>query len=137
PERATPAERQAYRAKYFPPLPPLAPLPKPQPGPFGHPLTLSELQQLAISNNPTLRQAPADVQAAEGAARQAGAYPNPNVGYEADNVGSGSTAGFQCFFIAQVIKTAGKLKAAQASALMSVLNSRLALRRAQTAVMTE
>jgi cobalt-zinc-cadmium efflux system outer membrane protein len=136
-DNATPAERQAYRAQYFPKLEPLPPLPKPQPGPFGHPLTLPELQQLALSNSPALRQAAADVQAAEGAARQAGAYPNPSAGYQSDNAGSGSTAGFQGFFVEQVIKTAGKLKAAQASALMSVLNARLALRRAQTDIMTQ
>jgi len=137
PRDATEAQKQAYRARNYPTLPPLPPLPKPEPGPFGHPLTLAELQQLATSNNPSLRQAVADVEAAEGAAKQAGAYPNPSFGYEADNVNSAGTAGFQGIFIEQIIKTAGKLKTAEASALMSLLNARLALRKAQTDLLTQ
>src|SRR5439155_1700201 len=66
-----------------------------------------------------------------------GAYPNPTFGYEADNVGSANTAGFQGLFIEQIIKTAGKLKVAQASALMDLANRQLALRRAQTDLMTQ
>src|SRR5207245_8832170 len=105
PPNLTEAERKAYYTRYYPRLPPLPPLPRPQPGPYGHPLTLPELQQLAMSNNPSLRQAAAAVQEAEGAAKQAGAYPNPSFGYEADNVGTGTTAGYQGMFIEQIIKT--------------------------------
>ena len=107
--KASEAEKKAYRARYYPSLPPLPPLPRPEPGPFGHPLTLSELQQLAMSNNPSLRQAAADVEAAEGAAKQAGAYPNPMFGYDSSNVNTAGTAGYQGIFIEQIIKTAGKL----------------------------
>src|SRR5207253_8509958 len=92
---------------------------------------------LAMSNRPTLRQATADVEAAEGAAKQAGAYPNPSFGYDSSNVNTAGTAGYQGIFIEQIIKTAGKLKTAQASALMSLLNAQLALRRAQTDLMTQ
>jgi cobalt-zinc-cadmium efflux system outer membrane protein len=137
PRDATEEQKQAYRARNYPALPALPPLPKPGPGPFGHPLTLSELQQLAMSNSPLLRQATADVEAAEGAAKQAGAYPNPSFGYDSSNVNTGGTAGFQGIFVEQIIKTAGKLKTAQASALMSLLNAQLALRRAQTDLMTQ
>ena len=134
------ASREAKRAALqglFPALPPLPALPPAAPGPFGHPLTLSELQQLALANSPLLRQAASDLVGAKGAAKQAGAYPNPNIGYESDNVGTGNTAGFQGFFIEQIIKTAGKLKVAQASALMDVANKQLALRRAQTDLMAQ
>src|SRR5437870_2549835 len=134
---ATEAEKKAYVQKYYPKLPPLPPLPRPQPGPFGHPLTLPELQRLAMVYNPTLRQAAADVEAALGAARQAGAYPNPMFGYEADNINSAGTAGFQGAFLEQIIKTAGKLKTAEASALQSVLNAQLARRKAQTDLMAQ
>jgi outer membrane protein, heavy metal efflux system len=137
PRNATPSERQATFRKLFPPLPALEPSPVAAPGQYGHPLTLAELQQLAIANSPLLRQAAADVEAARGAAKQAGAYPNPNFGYEADNVGSANSAGFQGFFIEQIIKTAGKLKLAQAAALMNLFNTQLALRRAQTDLMAQ
>lgn len=132
PRTASEAERKKAIAALYPPLPPLPPGPQPQPGPNGHPYTLAELQQLALANSPSLRQATADVEAARGAARQAGAYPNPNFGYESDTAGQGGTAGVQGFFFEQLIKTAGKLKTAEASALMNWLNAQLALRRAQT-----
>jgi cobalt-zinc-cadmium efflux system outer membrane protein len=130
-------QKRAARKALFPPLPMVEPAPQPQPGPFGHPLTLQELQQLAMANSPLLRQAAADVESAKGAVKQAGAYPNPNLGYESDNVGTGGTAGYQGVFFEQIIKTAGKLKVAQASAIMNLLNSQLALRRAQTDLMAQ
>jgi cobalt-zinc-cadmium efflux system outer membrane protein len=138
PPREAPEEvKKKAIQQLFPALEPLPPAPKAQLGPNGMPLTLAELEQLAMANSPTLRQAAADVESAKGAAKQAGAYPNPNFGYEADNVGSAGTAGFQGFFIEQVIKTAGKLKVAQASALMNLLNAQLAFRKAQTDLMTQ
>ncbi len=138
PPRTAPADvrKQALR-NLFPPLPTVEEAPRPQPGLYGHPLTLPELQQLAMSNSPQIAQAAADVRAAEGAARQAGAYPNPNVGYQGDQMGSGGFAGQQGFFVEQTIKTAGKLKTAEAVALMDLQNARLALRRAQLDVMSQ
>jgi cobalt-zinc-cadmium efflux system outer membrane protein len=132
PSTAPQEVREAARRRLFPSLPGMAPAPVPRPGPEGRPLTLADLEKIALANSPLLRQAAADVEAARGAAQQAGAYPNPNFGYAADNVGSGRTAGFQGFFLEQVIKTLGKLKTAQASALMNLQNAQIALRRAQT-----
>ncbi|MGB9312111.1 MAG: hypothetical protein WCC15_15460, partial [Candidatus Acidiferrales bacterium] len=40
-------------------------------------ITLEQLQQIALTNNPTLAQAQAGVRAAAGRARQAGLRPNP------------------------------------------------------------
>ena len=48
------------------------------------PLTLADLEQMAVHGNPTLAQAAAQVEAARGRAVQAGLYPNPTVGYEAE-----------------------------------------------------
>ena len=45
-------------------------------------LTLEQLQQLALANNPTLAQAKAGVRAAAGRTRQAGLWPNPTIGYQ-------------------------------------------------------
>lgn len=122
--------------RLFPPLPELGPDSQPRPGPNGQPMTLADLQNLAMSNSPLIRQAAADVEAAKGAAIQAGAYPNPNFGYQSDTVGTAGSAGFQGVFFEQVIKTGGKLKLAQAAATMDLLNSQLALRRAQFDLVT-
>jgi cobalt-zinc-cadmium efflux system outer membrane protein len=117
-------------------MPELGADPRPQPGPQGKPLTLADLQNLAMSNSPLIRQAASDVEGAKGAAIQVGAYPNPNFGYQADTAGTSATAGFQGFFLEQTIRTGGKLKLAQAAAAMDLLNSQLALRRAQFDLVT-
>jgi cobalt-zinc-cadmium efflux system outer membrane protein len=121
----------------FPPLPELGPDPQPVPGPNAHPLTLSELQHLGLSNSPVIRQRVADVRAAEGAARQAGAYPNPTVGYEADTAGNGATAGFQGMFFDQTIRTGGKLKLNQAMAVMDLETAKANLHAAESAQATQ
>ncbi len=56
-------------------------------------LSLEELQSMALSNNPTLRQSQAQVEAERGAALQAGLGPNPYVGYVAEQIGVNGTAG--------------------------------------------
>jgi cobalt-zinc-cadmium efflux system outer membrane protein len=129
------AERaRAYR-QIYPPLPPLGPELRPVPGATGRPLTLADLQQLALGNSPMLRRAADDVQAARGLALQAGLYPNPIVGYQADQVepGTGPTtnSGQQGVYINQLIKTGKKLQLAQAAAGIDVLNAQVALRQAQ------
>jgi cobalt-zinc-cadmium efflux system outer membrane protein len=135
PDRRT--ELEEAIKKHFPPLPPLEPEILPAPGPKGKPLDLALLQQIATDNNPLIRQAVATIEANRGAAIQAGLYPNPVVGYEADNVNSANTAGFQGAVVQQQIKTAGKLKWASAAATMDVLNAEVALRRAEIDLLTQ
>jgi cobalt-zinc-cadmium efflux system outer membrane protein len=78
-------------------------------------LRLADLEQMALRGNPTLAQAAANVEAARGRAVQAGLYPNPTVGYEADLIGVEGTAGeFQGAFIDQTIVTGGKLRLSRA-----------------------
>lgn len=78
---------------------------------YAGPLALEELLSLALDNNPTLRQASAHIEAERAKALQAGLYPNPRVGYQAEQIGVGGTAGeFQGGFIRQEIVTAGKLR---------------------------
>jgi cobalt-zinc-cadmium efflux system outer membrane protein len=73
-------------------------------------ITLEELQQMALQNNPTLAQATANVRAAEGRKQQSGLYPNPTVGYQGEEIRGGSfRGGEQGFFVQQNIVTAGKL----------------------------
>jgi outer membrane protein, heavy metal efflux system len=128
----TKEEKERYLEKLYPPLPDLPPDYKPAAGPDGRPLTLSDLQRLATAYSFSIKQAAAAVKAAQGAAIQAGAYPNPALGYEADTVGNAATAGFQGFFVDQIIKTGNKLKLQQAAATMDLLNAELALRKAQS-----
>lgn len=135
PRGASAEEKQKALQAVYPSLPPLPAMLPPRPGPTGQPMTLAELQQMAMVGNPTIRQAASDVEGARGAARQAAAHPNPTVGYEADTIGTGRTAGQQGAYFTQLIKTAGKLKTAEASAIMSLLNAEVALRKAQVDVM--
>lgn len=73
-------------------------------------LTLDELQQMALANNPTLSQANAEVKAAEGLTHQAGLWPNPTVGYIGEEIRGGSFGGGeQGVFIQQNVILGGKL----------------------------
>lgn len=85
--------------------------PTAKPGPV---YTLEQLQQSAIDHNPTLKQAQAEIRAAEGRKRQAGLYPNPTVGYQGEQIRGGSQrGGEQGGFIQQDIVLGGKLGAAR------------------------
>ena len=123
--------RQQAIERLFPPLPDLgadfAPSP---PGAQVHAFTLAELEQIARQNSPTIRQAAADVQTAQGNAVQAGLPPNPVLAYESDDVRTGNTNGYQGGFVEQQIKTGGKLQLARASAMIDVENAQVALRKA-------
>jgi cobalt-zinc-cadmium efflux system outer membrane protein len=80
------------------------------PAAAGRVYTLEELERIALRQNPTLRQAAAEIKAAEGRTLQAGLYPNPTVGYSGEEIRGGSFGGGQQgFFIEQRIVTAGKL----------------------------
>jgi cobalt-zinc-cadmium efflux system outer membrane protein len=125
------AERLRYLQERFSPTPPVPPLLLLAPGPEGRPMSLGDLQRLAATYSPTIRNAAAAVKAAAGAAKQAGAYPNPSFFFEQDTVQTGP-AGYEGFGVNQLIKTGNKLKLQQAAAMMDLLNTRLALRRAYT-----
>ncbi|MCA9014060.1 MAG: TolC family protein, partial [Planctomycetaceae bacterium] len=78
-------------------------------------MSLKTLEQTALSNNPTLIQAMAQVDAATGAAYQAGLYPNPVVGYASDQIGIAGTAGeLQGGYVSQEFVTGGKLQLSRA-----------------------
>ena len=120
-------EQLAAIRKLYPPLPALEDEPAALPGPNGKPYTLTQLQQIAAGNSPTLRQAASDVQAAQGALEAAEAYPNPNLSYQATPSSDGSTPGAQGFVIDQSIKTGGKLKLQAAAAQRALDNAKLNL----------
>jgi cobalt-zinc-cadmium efflux system outer membrane protein len=126
-----PAKKKRYLQALFPPLPPAPQLRPLAPGPEGRPMTLADLQRLAAVYSPAIKSAEAAVEAAKGAAKQAGAYPNPAFFFEQDTVGTGP-AGYEGFGLHQTVKTGNKLKLQQAAAMMDLLNARLALKRAYT-----
>jgi len=73
--------------------------------------TLEDLERMALANNPTLKQAAAEIAAAAGRAKQAGLYPNPTLSAVGEEISTGPIirggeigGGFQ-----QRIVTAGKL----------------------------
>ncbi|MFN0052628.1 MAG: TolC family protein [Planctomycetales bacterium] len=135
-DSSNPRQREMAIAALFPDLPALhsdvtGPPTADQPR-----ATLSELEQIALNNNPRIVQAAADVEAALGGAIQAGVYPNPTVGYEADTVGSGGTRNYQGMFFEQNIITAGKLELARSIANVDLMNRQLALRKARAELLT-
>jgi outer membrane protein, heavy metal efflux system len=129
------SERANALKKLYPSLPSLPAPPSTAPGPNGQPLTLADLQTLAAANNPSMKNAVAAVEAAKGAALQAGAYPNPSVFWEADTVGT--LGGYQGAGFDQVIKSMNKIKLTKAAATMDLLNAEVALRRAQSDLATQ
>jgi cobalt-zinc-cadmium efflux system outer membrane protein len=119
PRRApwTPVNHAAFQHVESPPRPPqgsVSPAPAPEPIPPGpqspqQALTLADLESMALANNPTLAQAAARVQAARGRWVQAGLYPNPRIGYMAEEIGNDGTAGMQGGGFSQEIVRGGKL----------------------------
>jgi outer membrane protein, heavy metal efflux system len=74
------------------------------------PMRLKDFEDLAIANNPTLKQANDMVRRSAAQARQAGLYPNPTVGYEGSEVRGGSFGGGEeGGFVQQTIVLGGKL----------------------------
>lgn len=75
------------------------------------PITLADVEQRALQNNPTLAQAGAGVEAARGRAKQAGLLPNPTVGYTGSEISRGPVirGGEHGVFVEQTIPLGGKL----------------------------
>ncbi|MDD4270504.1 MAG: TolC family protein [Pirellulaceae bacterium] len=82
--------------------------PLPRQLPVTAPLTLADLERIAIESNPTLVQARMAIRAAEGSHLQAGLYPNPTLEYIADEIGNDGSEGLQGGGVTQEIVTNGK-----------------------------
>jgi outer membrane protein, heavy metal efflux system len=74
------------------------------------PLTLEDLERLALAHNPSLARFQAAVSAAEGHWVQVGLLPNPVVGYEGQQLGSGGRAEQHGVVIEQELVRGGKLR---------------------------
>lgn len=96
-------------------LPPSSPAPealpqvRPQPA-NDSALTLADLENMALSGNPSIARAAALVQAARGNWVQVGLRPNPTVGYEGQQLGSGGRAEQHGIYAEQEIVRGGKLE---------------------------
>lgn len=89
-------------------------------------LTLSTLEQWALQRNPTLVQANAQLGISRGRAIQAGLYPNPLVGYSAEQIGANGTVGeLQGLFVQQEIVRAGKLQLSRAKYLQEAAQAQI------------
>ena len=73
------------------------------------PLQLSDLENMALSNNPAIARANAQIRAAEGTWVQTGLPPNPRMGYIAEEMGNAGSAGMQGGFAGQQFVTGHKL----------------------------
>ena len=101
------------------------------------PTTLDELETLALGNNPTLAQSRARIGAAEGQYIQGGLYPNPNVGYVAEEMGNSGHAGQQGLFVGQRIITAKKLQLNRETAAQGIEQAKWALQAQERRVLTD
>lgn len=72
-------------------------------------VTLGELQDMALVNNPAIAEARAHIEAARGEWVQVGLRPNPMLGYAGEEIGNEGSAGLQGGWVQQQIITAGKL----------------------------
>lgn len=96
--------------------------------------TIDQLQQMAMETNPTLLQAAARVRALRGTQLQVGLYPNPSLGWLAEEVGNGGRAGRQGIGFAQEFVTANKLGLSRATATRAVWAAEAQLRAQQRRV---
>jgi outer membrane protein, heavy metal efflux system len=94
---------------------------QPAPAPFqasttAPPISLPDLERIALESNPTIRAAQAQIDAARGRARQAGAWPNPIAGFTAEEIklSEQDKRGEYGFFVDQTIVLGGKLRLGRA-----------------------
>lgn len=74
------------------------------------PLSIADLEAIALSNNPSIARGQALVNAARGNWVQVGLKPNPSVGYEGQQIGSGGRAEQDGVFVGQEFVRGGKLR---------------------------
>lgn len=113
-------------------------LPPPQPvAEARRPLSLADLEQIALRNHPALAALEARVDAAHGRWLQAGLKPNPVAGYHSTEVGNRGTAGAQGAFVQQRFITGGKLHLDQAIAAQQIQEAQFRLRAQELRVLSD
>jgi cobalt-zinc-cadmium efflux system outer membrane protein len=109
-----PVQQAAY-SQPGPTPPPDAPSPESLPPALAQPVqlagpTLADFEQMALVGNPSLARALALTRAAQGNYIQVGLLPNPIVGYEGQQLGSGGQAEQDGIFASQEFVRGGKLR---------------------------
>jgi cobalt-zinc-cadmium efflux system outer membrane protein len=137
---ASDADRRAAIERLYQELPLLRPEAVVPPG--GAAFSLAQLEELAMTHSPLVRQALADVEAARGTTIQAGTYPNPHAGFEGDSIGTDGnagnhTGGYQGINVTQNIDTGGKLNLNRQIATVDWRNAELALARTRLDLATQ
>jgi len=113
-------------------------LPEPQePPPGSEVLTLEDLEQIALMNNPSLGRAQALVAAAQGNWVQVGLPPNFSWGYLGQQLGSGNLASQHALLIDGELVTAGKLRLNRAIAEQEIARAQNILYAQQQRVLTD
>lgn len=100
-------------------------------------LTLANLEQMALACHPSLAKARAGVRAARGSWLQSGLYPNPTLGYLAEEMGRDGSAGMQGGYVAQEFVTADKLHLNRAVASQEVARAEREVSVEQQRVLTD
>lgn len=116
------------------PLPPPEEInpPTPQRG-----LTLTDLEHIALGSNPSIGRAAALVSAAQGNMVQVGLPPNPTVGYNGQQLGSGGLAEQHGVQFSQEIIRGGKLRLNRAVAEQELAGAQQELAAQQQRVLTD
>lgn len=109
----------------------------PEPPPGVDVLTLSDLEQIALVNNPSLGRAGALVAAARGNWVQVGLPPNPSWGYLGQQLGSGNRATQHALLIDGELVTGGKLRWNRAIAEQEVARAEQNMYAQQQRVLTD
>lgn len=100
-------------------------------------LTLPDLEQMALTASPSVARARALVEAARGHWLQVGLAPNPTVGYEGQQIGSGGAAEQEGLFVEQEIVRGGKLQLSRNVASQEVVKAEQELAAQQQRVLTD
>jgi len=100
-------------------------------------LTLEELEQMALDNNPVIGRAVAQLRALQGKWVQAGLPPNPRIGYLSEEVGIEGTSGKQGAFVGQKFITGGKLDLDRAVVSREIMRAQQQLAATRQRVLTD
>ncbi|MCA9267244.1 MAG: TolC family protein, partial [Planctomycetales bacterium] len=100
-------------------------------------LALNDLEQMALANNPSLAQAAARIEAAQGTWLQVGLKPNPIFGYSGQQIGDEGAAGQHGLYLQQEFVTAGKLDLNRNAAEQAVRREEMLYTAQQQRVLTD
>lgn len=100
-------------------------------------MTLSELEQIALQNNPTLALAGAEVEKERGRWTQIGLYPNPTLGYVQSDATRSNESHTNGMLIQQTFITADKLEKNRNIETYGIQNTQWQLEAQQMRVLTD